>query len=141
MKILVDTNVILDVLCGRKAFVADSLRVFQYCEAQRVTGYISALSIPNIVYIMRKELDPGRIREILHILTMVFSVAELRESDLLKAAELAFGDYEDAIQSVCASRVRADYIVTRNQKDFAGSAVPAISPADWVKQMQGAPPV
>lgn len=135
MKVLVDTNVILDVLCNRKDFVADSLRVFQCCEAQHITGYISALSIPNIVYIMRKELDPERIREILHTLTMVFSVVELRESDLLKAAELSFDDYEDAIQSVCAARVRADYIVTRNGKDFSNSSIPAVSPAELLKRI------
>ncbi len=135
MKVLVDTNVILDVLCNRKEFVADSLRVFQCCETQRITGYISALSIPNIVYIMRKELDPERIREILHTLTMVFSVVELREGDLLKAAELPFGDYEDAIQSVCAARVRADYIVTRNGKDFTNSSVPTVTPCELFQRM------
>lgn len=135
MKVLVDTNVILDVLCDRKEFVADSLRVFQCCEAQHITGYISALSIPNIVYIMRKELDPERIREVLHTLTMVFSVVELRESDLLKAAELSFDDYEDAIQSVCAARVRADHIVTRNGKDFSNSSVPAVSPTELLKKI------
>ena len=134
-------NVIRDVLCSRKEFVADSLRVFQYCEAQRITGYISALSIPNIVYIMRKELDAERSREILRTRTMVFSVVELRERDLLKAAELAFGDYEDAIQSVCAARVRASCIITRNGKNFVNSTVPAIGPADLVKQLQGVPPV
>lgn len=135
MKVLVDTNVILDVLCNRKEFVENSLRVFRLCEAQHITGYISALSIPNIVYIMRKELDPERIKEILHTLTMVFSVVELREGDLLKAAELPFNDYEDAIQSVCAARVRADYIVTRNRKDFVNSIIPAINPSDLLKQL------
>lgn len=135
MKVLVDTNVILDVLCNRKEFVADSLRVFQCCETQHITGYISALSIPNIVYIMRKELDPERIKEILHTLTMVFSVVELREGDLLKAAELPFDDYEDAIQSVCAARVRADYIVTRNEKDFANSTVPSLCPTKLLKEL------
>lgn len=135
MKILVDTNVILDVLCNRKEFVEASLRVLQWCETQHITGYISALSIPNIVYIMRKGLDPEHIKEILHTLTLVFSVVELRKGDLLKAAELSFGDYEDAIQSVCAARVRADYIVTRNGKDFANSPIPAISPADLTDEV------
>lgn len=135
MKVLVDTNVILDVLCNRKEFVEDSLRMFQCCEAQHITGYISALSIPSIVHIMRKELAPEKIREILHTLTMIFSVVELRESDLLKAAELTFNDYEDAIQSVCAARVRADCIVTRNGKDFVASPVQAISPTDLLKQL------
>lgn len=135
MKVLVDTNVILDVLCNRKEFVEDSLRVFQCCEAQKITGYISALSIPNIVYIMRKELDPERIKEILHTLTMVFSVVELREGDLMKAAELPFADYEDAIQSVCAQRVGAKHIITRNGKDFVGSPILAISPVDLLERL------
>ena len=130
MKVLIDTNVILDVLCNRKDFVTDSLKVFKYCEAAQITGYISALSIPNIVYIMRKELDSERIKEILNILTSIFTVIDLRETDLLKAANLNFSDYEDALQSVCASRVRADYIVTRNIKDFKNSPVPAIKPSE-----------
>ena len=66
---------------------------------------------------------------------MVFSVAELREADLLKAAELFFDDYEDAIQSVCVARMQVDYIVTRNEKDFANSSVPAISPVNLLMRL------
>ena len=69
MKVLIDTNVILDMLCNRKEFVEDSLKVFKYCETNHITGYISAMSVPNIVYIMRKELDGNRIKEILTTLT------------------------------------------------------------------------
>ncbi len=130
MKILIDTNIILDVLCNRKDFIEDSLKVFKYCEAHQITGYISALSVPNIVYIMRKELDQNKIREILTSLTAIFSVVDLRETDLMKAAELDFGDYEDAIQSICASRIKANYIVTRNIKDFKNSTIPAIKPSE-----------
>jgi predicted nucleic acid-binding protein len=130
MKILIDTNVILDVLCNRDGFVEDALKVFKYCEAKQIDGCISALSIPNIVYIMRKELDNERIKEILTTLTSIFTVVDLRESDLIKAADLDFSDYEDALQSVCASRTRAKFIVTRNIKDFNNSAVPAIKPSE-----------
>lgn len=63
-----------------------------------------------------------------HIRFLARPVVELRKADLLKAAELPFDDYEDAIQSICAARTRADYIVTRNEKDFANSSVSAISP-------------
>lgn len=135
MKILIDTNVILDVLCNREAFVEDALRVFKYCEAGRLTGYISAMSIPNIVYIMRKELDSDRIKEILSTLTMLFTVVDLRENDLMKAADLEFSDYEDALQSACASRVKAKYIVTRNIKDFGNSSVPAIKPSELFERI------
>lgn len=130
MKILIDTNVILDVLCGRPEFVDDSLKVFKYCEANQITGCVSALSIPNIVYIMRKELDNEKIKDILNTLTSLFTIVDLRESDLMKGADLDFSDYEDALQSICASRVKANYIVTRNIKDFKNSSVPAIKPSE-----------
>ena len=87
-------------------------------------------SIPNIVYIMRKELDNEKIKEISNTLTSIFTVVDLRESDLIKGADLDFSDYEDALQSVCASRVKANYIVTRNIKDFKNSTVPAIKPSE-----------
>lgn len=135
MKILIDTNVILDVLCNRKDFAEDSLKVFKYCETNQITGYISALSIPNIVYIMRKELDSGKIKEILTVLTSIFTVVDLRESDLIKAADADFSDYEDALQSVCASRTKVNYIVTRNIKDFKSSAVPAIKPSELLERI------
>ena len=130
MNILIDTNIILDVLCNRADFIEDSLKVFRLCEAEQITGYISALSIPNIVYIMRKELDNSRIKEILTTLTAIFTVVELRESDLIRTAELEFSDYEDALQAVCASRAKVNYIVTRNIKDFRNSPVPAIKPSE-----------
>lgn len=135
MKILIDTNVILDVLCNRKEFVEDSLKVFKYCETNQIMGCISALSIPNIVYIMRKELDSERIKEILITLTSLFTVLDLRETDLIKAAELEFSDYEDALQSICASRAKANYIVTRNIKDFKNSTVPAIKPSELFERI------
>ncbi|MBR6755767.1 MAG: PIN domain-containing protein [Peptococcaceae bacterium] len=135
MKVLIDTNVILDVLCNRKDFVDDSLKVFKYCEANQITGCISALSIPNIVYIMRKELDNERIKEILITLTSLFTVVDLRESDLIKAADLELFDYEDALQSVCATRTKANYIVTRNIKDFKNSTVPAIKPSELFERI------
>ena len=135
MKILIDTNVILDVLCNRTDFVEDSLKVFKYCEVNQITGCISAMSVPNIVYIMRKELDSERIKEILTTLTSLFTVVDLREADLLKAADLDFADYEDALQSICATRVKANYIVTRNIKDFKNSPVPAIKPSELFERM------
>lgn len=135
MKVLIDTNVILDVLCNRSEFVEDSLKVFKYCEVNQITGCISALSIPNIVYIMRKELDGEKIKDILTTLTSLFTVVDLREADLIKAADLDFADYEDALQSVCATRANVNYIVTRNIKDFKNSTVAAIKPSELIERI------
>ena len=135
MKILIDTNIILDVMCSRKEFVEDSLKVFKYCEVQKLKGYISALSIPNIVYIMRKQLDREQIKGVLATLTSLFSVIDLKESDLIKAAEMNFSDYEDAVQAVSADRIKADYIVTRNVKDYKNSRVSAVTPTELFARM------
>lgn len=135
MKVLIDTNVILDVLCSRQAFLEDAAKVFKLCEVSKISGYISALSVPNIVYIMRKELDVEKIKETLEKLSLIFTIADLKADDLKKAAGMNFKDYEDAVQSACASRIRADYIITRNIKDFAGSRVTAIRPSELFERL------
>lgn len=135
MKILIDTNVILDVLCNRKEFVDDSAKVFKLCEVKKLTGYISALLIPNIVYIMRKELDEEKIREVIEKLSLVFDIVDLKGDDLKKAAMLNFADYEDAVQSQQATRIKADYIVTRNIKDYKNSKVMAIKPTELLERI------
>ena len=135
MKILIDTNVILDVLCNRKEFVDDSAKVFKLCEVKKLTGYISALSIPNIVYIMKKELDEEKIREVIEKLSLVFNIVDLKGDDLKKATTLDFSDYEDAVQSQQVMRIKADYIVTRNIKDYNNSKVMAIKPAELLERI------
>lgn len=130
MKVLIDTNIILDVLCNRWEFLDDSAKVFKLCEVEKITGYISALSIPNIMYILRKELSREKAKNILAKLSLIFRIVDLKAEDLKKAVNLDFKDFEDAIQSVCASRIKADYIITRNIKDFSGSKVTAIKPSE-----------
>lgn len=135
MKVLIDTNIILDVLCKRPAFYEDAAKIFKLCEVKKISGVISALSIPNIMYILRKELDADKTREILDSLMLIFSVADLKADDLKKAADMRFKDYEDAIQSACATRIKANYIVTRNIKDFSESKVMAIKSTELLDRI------
>lgn len=135
MKILVDTNVILDVLCNRAEFAEDSARVWKYCETEQIEGYISALSVPNIVYIMRKELNPQKTGQLIRQIMTIFHVADLRAGDLLDAAGMESSDFEDAVQICQAFRIRADYIVTRNIRDFRDSRVPALKPAELLERI------
>lgn len=78
MKVLIDTNIILDVLCNRKEFVENSAKVFKLCEVKKITGYVSALSIPNIVYIMRKELNTEKVKEVIEKLSLIFENYRLK---------------------------------------------------------------
>ncbi len=135
MKVLIDTNVILDVLCARKEFVEASSKVWKYCEIHQIDGSISALSVPNIVYILRKELTPEKTQQVIERLFLIFSVADLKSDDLRKAGKMKSLDYEDALQTVCADRIHADFIVTRNIRDFADSKIPAINPSELLERL------
>ncbi|CDF02856.1 putative uncharacterized protein [Ruminococcus sp. CAG:624] len=98
MKVLIDTNVILDVLCNRSEFVEGSSRVWKYCEVNQIKGYISALSVPNIVYILCKELAPQKTQQLIQQILMIFEVIDLKSSDLKNAAEMLSSDFEDTVQ-------------------------------------------
>lgn len=128
MKVLIDTNVILDVLCAREKFLEASLAVWKYCEVKKLDGYIAAVSIPNIVYILRKELTPQKTEEIIKQLCLIFTIVDLKADDIKKAAAMQSDDFEDALQMTAAVRIKADYIVTRNIRDFLCSKVHALTP-------------
>ena len=135
MRALSDTNIILDVLCQRERFFENSSMVFKLCEMKKLDGVISALSIPNLVYIMRKELDHDAIKIVLQKLSLIFKIEDLKAADLLKAAVMDFKDYEDAHQSICAERTNADFIISRNVKDFQNSSVKAVTPEEFLNML------
>ena len=130
MVLLIDANIILDVLLNRQEFVKDFSMVWKLCETGKAKGYVSALTFANLVYIMRKQLDPEEIENVFRKLSLIFDFTDLSVSDLTRAAKLHWKDFEDAIQSVTAERVHADYIITRNVRDFSGSRVIAFTPAE-----------
>ncbi len=130
MVLLVDANILLDVLLNRADFVQDSSLVWKLCETGRAKGYVSALTFANLVYIMRKQLDPEKIEEVLRKLSLIFEFTDFSVTDLAKAAEMNWKDFEDAVQSATAERVHATCIVTRNVRDFSNSKVIALTPAE-----------
>ena len=135
MKVLIDTNVILDVLYKREGFYEDSLKIWKLCETRKLDGYISALSIPNIVYILRRELDSEKTLEVINNINLVFKIYDLKSEIIMQAAEKKTKDYEDALQMVTAQKLKASFIVTRNIKDFAGSKIIAVKPSELLERL------
>ena len=129
---LIDTNIVLDVLCDRAPFADDSERVLNLCETEAVDGCLSALSIPNLVYIMRKELDPTAVNSVIDTLSVALTIVDLKARDLKGAAAMQWKDFEDALQYATAQRIQADYIVTRNVKDFNKSEIRAVTPSEFL---------
>lgn len=132
MRLLIDTNVLLDVLQERHPHYAASLRIWQLCELGTVEGYLSTLTFANIVYVMRRELTPEKIEQILNVLSLVFHFADFIVFDIMKAAKLKWNDFEDAAQSATAARVGADYIITRNTRDFQNCRITALTPMEYL---------
>ena len=130
MVILVDANILIDVLAKREPFHISSSRIWKYCETNLVTGHVSALTFANLVYVLSRELTARQTEETLHTLSLIFSVEDLKLSDLEHAAALHWSDFEDAIQYVTAGRVKADYIVSRNPKDYENQTIPVKSPEE-----------
>lgn len=135
MKVLIDTNIAIDLLANRGEFAEPAAQLFKLCEVGKVQGYIYALSVANIVYIMRKEMDRSQIDAIITKLGSIITIADMKGDDLRKAATLPIPHFEDALQSVCASRLKADFIITRNLKDFKNSKVMAIKPTELIERV------
>ena len=135
MKLLIDANILLDVLQNREPHVRASSVIWKLCETEKAKGYVSALTFANLVYIMRRELDPKKIEDTLQALSLIFEFADFSTSDLSRAAELNWNDFEDAVQSVTAERLHADYIITRNVRDFVRSKVIAFTPTELITRL------
>lgn len=135
MVLLIDANIILDVLLNRPVFVKDSSMIWKLCETKQMKGYISTLTYANIMYIMRKQLTPEQIQEIFCKLKLIFEFADLSPAVLERTVNMKWKDFEDAIQSATAESVHADYIITRNIKDFKQSKVMALMPSELLARI------
>ena len=136
MKVLIDTNILIDYFAKRPQFYENSREIMKMCTEKKIDGCIAAHSVTNSFYILRKNLPLSELREALTLLCDIVSVIGIDKSKLLTAiGDENFADIEDRLQSECASDFGADYIVTRNIKDFAQCSVPAILPEDLLKTL------
>lgn len=135
MVLLIDTNIVLDVLLNRPEFVADSAMIWKLCETEQAKGYISTLSYANMMYIMRKQLTPDQIEDVFRKLNLIFEFADFSPTVLERAVNMKWKDFEDAVQSATAEFVHADYIITRNIKDFTKSKVMAFTPSELLARI------
>jgi predicted nucleic acid-binding protein len=133
MKVLFDTNVILDYFIQREPFYRASREVIFLSAEKKLEGIIGAGSIADIYYICRKEYQSKEkslnlISDLLKLVTLV----DTKAYDINNALSFKMSDFEDAIIAAAALREKADYIVTRNVKDYSKSPVPAIAPDEFL---------
>lgn len=135
MRVLIDTNVILDILQKREPFFTDSYRALRRALENDAECLISASAATDIFYVLRKSLGSAQqAKEHIDQLAQVVSFADVQGMDIHTALMRAMPDFEDAVVDAVAERSGASYIFTRNIKDFTGSVVPAILPADFLNK-------
>ena len=133
MKVLIDSNVVLDVLLNRSDFLVNSKTIFDFAEQKQITGCISASAITDIFYFINKKFkDKGMVYETIEKLTFLFSVIPVTETTIAKALTLRWQDFEDAVQYTAAQENGIEYIITRNEADYKTSDIQCMSPTDFI---------
>ncbi|MCB1214680.1 MAG: PIN domain-containing protein [Deltaproteobacteria bacterium] len=135
MKILFDTNIILDVLLLRKPFVKDALALLAFVEKGLLKGFISSTAVTTIYYLARKKYSAAKVRNLLQDLFLLFDVVESSKDDFQQAFDWGFKDFEDAVVYQNARRADCQGIVMRNLKDFSAAKLPVYSPEHLVKKL------
>ena len=134
MKILVDTNIILDVLLKREPHNRAAQVIMTKGAEREITGYLAAHSILNIFYVLRKEYSQAERRKFIRNLCEIFRISDLNAEKIMLAIDNEqFSDFEDCLQEECAVAETVDYIVTRNPADFKQSRVKVVEPDEFMK--------
>ena len=133
MKILLDTNVILDTLLEREPYNKDSDSIFDLIGDNNLTGYINTSSVTDIYYILRKKFNDADSREKVRTLLHLLQAIEVTKADCFIALDSPMPDFEDALVAVCADKANLDFIVTR---DVEFLKLPkAISPSEFLGKL------
>jgi predicted nucleic acid-binding protein len=137
MTVLIDSNVALDVLLNNAGLIAGSRALVDLADEKRFTGYISASAVTDIFYISQKKLGKKAAKEAIKQLLHIYYPATVTDTDIYKALDLTWDDFEDSVQFTVGEGLRADYIVTRNTQDFTSSHIPAVTPEQFIQIIAG----
>ena len=137
MKVLIDTNIILDFLSPREPFFQDANLLFQAIETEEIVGYVAATTLTDIFYISRKRTKS--LEEARRIVSNVLTILVICPTDravLESAFNAGFSDFEDAVQIFSAVAQNVDAIATRDAKGFLSSPIPVYSIQQLLQQVE-----
>jgi len=135
-KAFLDSDVILDVATARQSHVEMSKAVLALIENGFALGVMSANSVTNIYYILRKLGSGDLARSFIGSVLKYVSVASVDHDDIVRALESKFIDFEDGVQNYCASSNQCDLIITRNIDDYRWSELRVVEPREFVALYQ-----
>ena len=135
-KLFIDTNVFVDVFLERKEFIFSSGNIVELSSEKFVRGATSASSMLNLYFIIKKLKDKTKAKKALTQLSEIVDVVAVDEKIIFSALESDFSDVEDAVQYQCAKKMDADFIITRNTKDFKNSKIPVLTPEQFLAKIK-----
>jgi len=135
LKLFLDTNVLMDYIAQRSLFYeeAKTLTIMQVFGDVKL--YASGKSYTDIFYSMKKSIDSQIIQGLFIESLSVFDICSLESDDIKAACELAWPDFEDALITVCAKKVAADYLVTRDSR-LKPAGIPLCTPTQIIEMMR-----
>ena len=135
MRVLLDTNIVLDGLLEREPFVRDAKALFQAIRSGQVEGYITATTLTDIFYIARKAKGTMVARQDVSDLLALMQVCTVDRSILEAAISSLLPDFEDAVQLACALNENLDAIITRDTQDFADADLQILSAGELLQRL------
>jgi len=137
MKLLIDTNIILDVLLKREPFCQSGVNILTLAGREDIDEYVSASAITDIYYIAYKALkDKRAVRMLLSQILKIVSIAGVTEREIRRALELEWNDFEDSVQYSVALLDDMNGIVTRNPHDYKNSEIPVWLPEELLLKVK-----
>ena len=137
MRILIDTNVVIDAFTSREPWNKNAEKIFIMAANNIVDMNITASSATDIYYLVRKHLHNTEMaKQIMGKLYSLSGILDVTESDCVEALASSVSDYEDAVIEQVAKRSGIDYIVTRNQNDYKEGIMKVMLPEEFIKLME-----
>ena len=131
-RIFLDTNILLDVAMHRNDFCEQSAAVWADCELKKVQGFVSAISLNNMHYVIKKHVEPAAALEYVRHVLNIFTVVPLDESILRLAVDLPHKDFEDAIQYYTSQENGINILLTRNLRDYKNASLIVQTPETFL---------
>ncbi len=133
-KVLIDTDIILDFLFDRNPFSDDASKLLSLCESKQIQGFVTAIMLSNIYYLLRKTAKHEKVMGSLKMLMTILDIVTTDRNSVLHALNSEFKDFEDALQNFSAeSDKEIKIIITRNIKDYKSSNLSVMQPEIYLK--------
>ena len=132
MKLLLDTNVLIDYYARRAPYFEDCVRLRVMQAFGDAELWVPAKSFTDAFYVLQKFIDPKLIQEAFVESSSFFKICSVGADDVLRATTLSWQDFEDCLIDICAQKVKADYILTRDAVGFEQAKTPCMHPKDFL---------